>query len=328
MAGPVLGSMLGYWILFGGWRWELWFMVIASGLNFALLLCFSQETYAPVIQRKLGYRINYPQADPTSFLDRFSPKRIIHNLGWMSATVSRSEAGDAFSKAITRPPRLLFGNPVALITCIYYAYLYSIIYVFLISTPLLFGPPPFKVDGLFSYQWPRGTVALGYVGSAIGFFSAAFTAATQQDRIYKYLMRRNGDNGQPEYRFVLTQIGTILLPVGLFIFGWTAQAETHWIGPVIGQVILSFGCMLAFNSIQNFLVDAFFPYHAAATAGASAMRSMFACVLPVFCAQMFGTLGWGWGGSLLAFIALVAIPGPLIMFKYGRRLRERYRFEG
>lgn len=328
MAGPVLGSMLGFWILFGGWRWPLWFIVISSGLNFILLSMFSQETYAPVIQRKLSYRVKYPLPDPTSFRDKFSPHRILHSLGWMSATVSRSEAGDAFSKAATRPPRLLFGNPVALLICIYYAYLYSIIYVFLVSTPLLFGPPPFKVNNLFSYEWPRGVVALGYVGSAIGFFSAALTAATQQDRIYKYLMRRNEDSGQPEYRFVLTQIGTIVLPAGLFVYASTASAQTHWIGPVIGQVILSYGCMLAFNSIQNYLVDAFFPYHAAATAAASAMRSMFACVLPIFCPQMFGNLGWGWGGSLLAFIALAAVPGPLIMFKYGKRLRERYKFEG
>lgn len=303
-------------------------MVIASGLNTLLLVFFSQETYAPVIQRKLGYRIKYPQTDASGLSSRFSPRRIAHNLGWMSAMVSRAEASDAFYKAFTRPPRLLFGNPVAFLTCVYYSYLYSIIYMFLIGTPMLFGPPPFKVPGLFSYEWPRGTLALAYVGSAIGFGSAALTAATQQDRIYKYLARKNGDNGQPEYRFVLTQIGSILLPIGLFIFGWTAQAQTHWIGPAIGQTILSFGCMLAFNSIQNFLVDAFFPYHAAATAAASATRSVFACVLPIFCAQMFGTLKWGWGGSLLAFIAIAAIPCPLIMFKYGKRLRERYKFKG
>jgi hypothetical protein len=66
---------------------------------------------------------------------------------------------------------------------------------------------------------------------------------------------------------------------------------------------------------------------------------------------MFHNLGWGWGGTLLALVALVAVPAPLIvspeartnyetapdlsttlmdgqMFKYGKRLREKYQFDG
>lgn len=41
------------------------------------------------------------------------------------------------------------------------------------------------------------------------------------------------------------------MPIGLLIFGWTARAQTHWIGPQFGQVIVALGLMLAFNSIQN-----------------------------------------------------------------------------
>lgn len=40
------------------------------------------------------------------------------------------------------------------------------------------------------------------------------------------------------------------MPLGLLLFGWTANARTHWIGPEIGQAVASYGLMLAFNSIQ------------------------------------------------------------------------------
>ena len=54
---------------------------------------------------------------------------------------------------------------------------------------------------------------------------------------------------------------------------------------------------------------------------------------------MFVALDWGWGGTLLAGIALLAVPAPAIvsekltrtdikMFMYGPRLRERYQFKG
>ena len=74
-------------------------------------------------------------------------------------------------------------------------------------------------------------------------------------------------------------------------------------------------------------------------------RSVLSSILPIFAPDMFAEIGWGWGGTLLAGIALVAVPAPMIvrflcfvlgetsaevckMFRYGRQLREKYAFEG
>lgn len=89
----------------------------------------------------------------------------------------------------------------------------------------------------------------------------------------------------------------IICPIGLFILGWTAQAQTHWIGPQVGTAVLLLGLTLAFNSIQNLsarpyllsagrltfrsIVDAFFPYSAAGTAAATAVS------------RLTGTASWG-----------------------------------
>ncbi|GFZ42665.1 hypothetical protein JCM24511_00382 [Saitozyma sp. JCM 24511] len=327
MAGPVLGSMLGYWILFGGWRWLFWTITILAALNTALLMIGASETNAAVIEKKLTYRVRHPISNPTNLAQRLSPSRWIHDLGWMAAMVSGDDAKQVFGRAFSRPPRLLFTNPVCAIFSAYYAYIYAIIYVFLVSVPLCFGSPPFSKDGLFSYSWPQGTLSLSYVGMAIGFAIAATTAANAQDRIYKYLSKKNDGRGEPEYRLVMTQTGMCLMPIGLFIFGWTANAEVHWIAPQIGMCVVAIGLMLAFNSIQNFIVDAFFPYSAAGIASATALRSVFACIIPIFAPDLFHNLGWGWGGSLLALVSLVAVPAPLVMFKYGKRLRERYKFK-
>lgn len=132
-------------------------------------------------------------------------------------------------------------------------------------------------------------------------------------------------------------------------------------GPQVGMYLAALGLMLPFNSIQTFLIDAFFPYSAAAVAGATAvsllglrpcrsvvadnqLRSALGCILPEFAGDMFVKLEWGWGGTLLAGVALIAVPAPAIvgdgllgdrsqsadsqMFKYGRELREKYQFEG
>jgi len=293
-----------------------------------LLFYITRETYAPVLEKILKYRITHPKDVPTTWAEKLSPRRILHDLGWMKEMVSADDAREVFGKTFSRPFRLLFTNPVQFIFCAYYSYIYGIIYLFLVSVPLLYGEPPFNRPGLFSYEWPKGVLSLAYVGLGCGSLSAATFAAIYQDKIYKYFKKRNGGEGRPEYRLVITQIGMIVMPVGLFIFGWTAEAKTHWIGPQIGEVFVLFGLTLAFNSTQNFIVDAFFPYSAAGIAGATTMRSIVACVMPIFSPDLFVNLGWGWGGTLLGCIALLAIPAPAVMFIWGKRLRERFKFDG
>lgn len=174
--------MLGYWLLFGGWRWNFGLMSILAAINFVAMVFLMEETYAPcvayngmandgsVIQRKMLYEAVHPLPPATQNIGK-----VFANLKWMRAMVSRDEAKDAFVKAFSRPPRLLLGNPVALIFSLYYSYIYgacravvcadtlALIYLFLVSIPLLFGSPPYSRPTLFTYGWPQATLPLGYL---------------------------------------------------------------------------------------------------------------------------------------------------------------------
>ncbi|WVF67123.1 hypothetical protein IAT40_001868 [Kwoniella sp. CBS 6097] len=333
IAGPVIGNMIGYWLLFFGWRWAYYFMTIVATLNTILMVTVMRETYAPVIKKIMIYRLKYPNSNSNSNFtqkkqqQRF-PWNILPDMTWMKHIISKDEARAVYAKAFSRPPRLLLTNPVAFAFAMYYAYVYAVIYVFIVNLPLLFGEPPFSHPPLFSYSWPQATLPLAYIPIGMGFFTGVGLAARYQDKIYKYMSKRNGDKGQPEYRLILTQIGMCIMPIGLFIFGWTAHSRHHWMGPFVGQFVIGLGLVLAFNTLQNFFVDAFYPYSAAAIAGATATRSIVACLLPLFTSEMWVKLGWGWGGTLLAMVAILGVPCPLIMFICGKRLRERYAFHG
>lgn len=37
-------------------------------------------------------------------------------------------------------------------------------------------------------------------------------------------------------------VGSVLVPIGLFWYGWSAEARLHWIMPIIGSAI--FVCQL------------------------------------------------------------------------------------
>ena len=78
-----------------------------------------------VLEKKLKYQISHPISDARSLREKISPSRILHNLGWMSAMVSTAEAKQVFGRAFSRPPRLLFTNPVCFLFSAYYSYIYG-----------------------------------------------------------------------------------------------------------------------------------------------------------------------------------------------------------
>ena len=47
---------------------------------------------------------------------------------------------------------------------------------------------------------------------------------------------------------------------------------------------------------------------------------------PLFGLQMYGSLGYQWGSSVLAFLTVVMLPFPYLFFRYGKTLRRRSKF--
>ena len=115
------------------------------------------------------------------------------------------------------------------------------------------------------------------------------------------------------------------MPVGLFLYGWTLQAHTHWMGPIFGTALIGFGLMVTIIPIQTYLVDAFTLYAASVSAAGKVLTSFAGALLPLLGPPIYTGLGLGWGNSLLGFIALLFVPVPLILIHFGERIRKRSR---
>lgn len=79
--------------------------------------------------------------------------------------------------------------------------------------------------------------------------------------------------------------------------------------------------------IPVYLVDAYREYAASAMAASTVFRSLVGALLPLAGRKMYDTLGLGWWTSLLTFIAVAAIPMPLIFIKHGERTRSGNLFD-
>jgi hypothetical protein len=55
------------------------------------------------------------------------------------------------------------------------------------------------------------------------------------DAIWARLKARNGGVTKPENRVPLMVPGSLLIPIGLLVYGWAAEKRAHWVVPDLGK---------------------------------------------------------------------------------------------
>jgi DHA1 family multidrug resistance protein-like MFS transporter len=75
------------------------------------------------------------------------------------------------------------------------------------------------------------------------------------------------------------------------------------------------------NAVLNYLADAYPTYAASVLAGNDFIRSMFGAAFPLFAKAMYVNLGVGWASTLLGLLGCVFVPIPIVLYKYGERIR-------
>ena len=141
----------------------------------------------------------------------------------------------------------------------------------------------------------------------------------------RLLMRHHRKTGitKPETRLLPMVVGTIIFPLGLFFYGWSAEYHVFYIVPMIGTATVGLAYFITNIPLQAYLVDTFSQYAASAIAATVVFRCVVATVLPLAAPPLYQKLGLGWGNSILGFIAVAFIPIPIFMMRFGERLRSK-----
>ncbi|KAI4214458.1 MAG: hypothetical protein LQ351_002875 [Letrouitia transgressa] len=171
---------------------------------------------------------------------------------------------------------------------------------------------PIVFEGI--YHFKLGQEGLAFIGILVG---AILVIPPLFWYIYKYVEPQFNDKGeiQPEKRLPPAMVGGFFIPICLFWFGWSARPSIHWIMPIIGSGWFAVGTFLLFNSVLNYLGDAYPEYAASVLAGNDLMRSSFGAGFPLFATAMYNNLGVNWASSALGFLAIAFIPIPFVLYK-------------
>ncbi|KAH7381621.1 major facilitator superfamily domain-containing protein [Pyrenochaeta sp. MPI-SDFR-AT-0127] len=304
LLGPAIGPIAGGFISENTtWRWCFYSTTIFTAIVQCFGVFFLQETYTPKLLEWKRDKLRKETGNMELHTEFDSPDRTLMT---------------TIKIAMKRPFKLLGTQPIVQVLACYMAYLYGLMYLMLSTFPMLWEK---------TYGMSIGIGSLNFISMGLGFFLGTQITAPLNDALYRRLKKRNNGVGKPEFRVPLMIPASLLVPVGLFWYGWSAQHHLHWIMPNIGACLFCAGTIVGFQCIQTYLVDSYTRYAASAIAAATVLRSLAGFGFPLFAPAMYGALDFGWGNSLLGFVALgLGIPAPFMLWKYGEKLRGKSAF--
>ncbi|MCJ1401580.1 hypothetical protein MMC11_004796 [Xylographa trunciseda] len=301
--GPVLGPVAGGWIAeYSTWRWVFWSSSIAA-----------------MVVQVYGY-FGLRESHGTTLLLQ-KKARLMKETGNHDLYLG----GDAdlslrtkIVRAVNRPIRMFFTQPIVMLIATYMAYIFGLNYLFIATFPAVWS-------GVYGES--LGIASLNYISIGIGAFVGLFGNFFLIDRIYKSFKAKNGGVGRPEFRIPTMLIGSPLVTIGLFWYGWAVQARVFWVVPNLGIMVFTAGSIVCLAGMQTYIVDIYTRYAASAFAAAAIVRSLFGFAFPLFSPYLYRDLGYGWGTSVLAFISIgLGWGAPVIFWFFGEALRKRSKY--
>jgi DHA1 family multidrug resistance protein-like MFS transporter len=298
--GPALGPVVsGFLQLKETWRWTFYVLLWMAGATEILLLTLP-ETLPMLVLRNKARRL----------------RKIPGNEG-VKAPVEASDRslGGIFKVALTRPWRLLI-DPISFFVAIYYAVVYTLLYMLFSIYPIVFQQ---------KRGWNAGVGELPLIGTVLGACLGGLALfITSQINQKKSTGNRKS---VPEDRLPGAMIGGVMFAATIFWFAWTAEYNSvHWAVPTVAGAFLATSILLIFVVFINYVIDSYIMYAASAMAANTILRSACAAASPLFTQYMFDALGVGGAGSLIGGVGVLLMPLPFIFYKYGAAIRTRSKF--
>lgn len=303
-AGPAFGPLLGgFAAMAKGWRWPLWEIVWMASPALLFLLTLMPETSGPNILLNRAKRLRKLTGDNRLQSQSEIDQRAI-------------STGEMVKATLIRPIEIMMKDPAIFFVNVYTGYFYGVFYTFFEVFPLVF--PVFYGMNLGETGITFLACFIGVTIGLLGYFAY----------LYFYMVPDNLKNGlrEQERRLVPAIIGSFLLPIGLFIFAWTARSSIHWIVPLIGLGIFVIGHFWVMQSLFIYIPFSYPKYAASLFAGNSIWRSGVACGSVIFARPLFINLGVAWGTTLLACLSVAGIFGTIGIYVFGKKLRAKSKF--
>lgn len=301
-AGPAIAPIIsGYMeVTHTYFRWIFWVLLIFAGVCGVGIIFLLPETYVPYILHTEAARLRKETRDdrwhsPMDKKGKESFKTVIH-------------------RTVLKPFIMLFQEPMLLVVTLYMSFIYGIVYLLFEAIPIVFGQ---------EHSLNAGEVGLVFLALLLGGATAVLIYIFYFNKQYmKQHRAANGRGVPPEQRLIPLFYSAPGLAVAFFWFGFTAYPSISIWSPIFAIYLLGFCILYTFLSGFNYIIDCYLWNAASALSANTVVRSSFGAGFPMFANQMYSKLGTQGASGLLGGLAIVFIPVPFVLFKYGKRIRS------
>lgn len=171
---------------------------------------------------------------------------------------------------------MLFTEPVVFFFSLWVAFSWAVLYLQLSSIPLVMETNHnFTVaqsSDVFAGEFALSSFSANETNSGLAISVGAILATLLSIYQEKIAIRFGKMSNTPEGRLYFACIESILMPVGLFWFGWTSFSSVPWIVPSIAVGCATMGIFSVYLAVFNYLADTYHRYASSAIAAQSCCK--------------------------------------------------------
>ena len=357
LLGIGLGPMIsGFIAQYTSWRWIFYFQAIVAAVLLLAVIFFFPETRGNVILKRKAFLLNRwqekvenaklppsagrfgsgaeegeigvppeeendmdgekPKSKPNSKLN--SKPKYAKSIRWKALNEDGSDEvslKELLIVSLIRPFHFLVSEPVVFFFSLWMAFSWAVLYIAISAIPMVF-----ETQYNFSLSQSNAVLAAMCIGSILAVILSIF-----QDFLAE---KRPGWNTVPEHRLYFSCIESFLLPIGLFVLGWTAEERIHWIVPTIFIAIMTMGIFSIYLAVFNYFADTYQTFASSTIAAQSFCRNMLGGAFPLVSRQLFHNLGYGPASTLLGGIATLLTLVPWVLVFFGPTIRGKSKIAG
>ncbi|KAI8630215.1 multidrug resistance protein [Xylariaceae sp. FL1651] len=313
--GPILGGCLTY---AKGWTWIFWFLAIAAGVCWVIVVVFLPETTRSVVGNGSIAPPKFLQLPFRSFMCHWEQPDT-------TTTHHRRRTPNPLNSLLIITYK---DNATIILAC---GLLYAV-YTSLNASLSVLCIEIYKLD-----QWQAGLIYLpfGLGGTVSTFFSGPLLDRAYRDARVKRGLSTDKYTGDDldcfpveKARLNVIWIPMILTAASVVSFGWVLHYHQHISIPLILQFIAGLVMQLDFSIYNTLLVDKNHHNPSAAQAASNIVRCTFAAIIVAFLQNCIDSLGIGGTFTLMGGLCVIATLLFLVDFIKGASWRRQRHVHG
>ncbi|PYI36110.1 MFS general substrate transporter [Aspergillus indologenus CBS 114.80] len=295
------------------WRWVYYSHAIVAAFFVVVIFCFFKETRGSVLLSRKAQAINkyYDLLEAAGHFGVMLEEGKVRRIRWrVKSDEERVSLVKMIGISVYRPFHMLVSEPVVFFFSLWVSFSWAVLYLQFGSIPLVF-----RTNHGFNIEQTGAVFTSMCVGALL-----ITVISIYQDKIAQHynLLPRT-----PEARLYFVCVEAVLMPIGLFWFGWTSYSSIAWISPTMAIGCATMGIFAVYLAVFNYLADTYHRFASSAIAAQSCCRNLLGGVFPLVTNALFTNVGYPGASSLLGGIGAVLVVVPWVLVFYGPKIRAK-----